>query len=90
LLFVILYFVSKFFVSLKGVKESNKGGACRLVGVLLFCMLFTNFFVSPSGVEGSDKGEPEEEVAKPNPPNPILVTCGLTKHNCDQWKRNPV
>ncbi len=35
-------------------------------------MLFTNSFISPSGVEGSDKGEPEEEVAKPNPPNPIL------------------
>jgi hypothetical protein len=42
-------------------------------------MLFTNFFVSPSGAEGSDKGEPEEEVAKPNPPNPILGTSGRDK-----------
>jgi hypothetical protein len=42
-------------------------------------VLFTNFFVSSSGVEGSDKGELEEEVAKPNPPNPILGTSGRDK-----------
>ncbi len=57
------------------IKEElvDKLGFCNFV-----CCLLTVFF-SLSGVEGSDKGEPEEEVAKPNHKTQSSATCGRDK-----------